>query len=62
MKYEINRVRRPSEAKRNAFYSVFTKLNKSQDIKKKEDIFNNWLVGVVDGDGTFHFAQNKEGY
>ena len=25
---EINRVRRPSEAKRNAFYSVFTKFNK----------------------------------
>jgi hypothetical protein len=23
--------------------------------------FNQWLVGVTDGDGTFHFSQSMEG-
>ena len=31
-------------------------------INQKSNInFENWLVGVVDGDGTFHFSTDKNG-
>lgn len=42
----------PSETKRSAFYSGAIK-NSTE--------FNEWLVGITDGDGTFHFRKtNKE--
>ena len=42
----------PSETKHSAFYSGVIK-NKTE--------FNEWLVGVTDGDGTFYFNKNKKG-
>jgi len=42
----------PSETQRSAFYSGTIK-NSTQ--------FSEWLVGVTDGDGTFHFSKNKKG-
>lgn len=47
---------RPSETTRSAFYSVFTKTTKPLES------FYKWLVGVVDGDGTFHFSKTQKGY
>ena len=44
----------PSEATCSAFYSVFTKTTNPLDK------FHKWLVGVVDGDGTFHFAKTRK--
>lgn len=44
-----------SETTRSAFYSVFAKTT------QPVNIFYKWLVGVVDGDGTFHFAKTKKG-
>jgi hypothetical protein len=41
----------PSETKRSAFFS--SKCIASTD-------FKNWLVGIVDGDGTFYFAKTKK--
>ena len=41
----------PSETKRSAFYSG--------SIKNSTE-FNEWLVGVTDGDGTFHFRKTKK--
>ena len=46
----------PSEATRSAFYSIFTKTTIPLDT------FNKWLVGVVDGDGTFYFGRDPKGY
>ena len=46
----------PSETTRSAFYSLFTKTTKPQDT------FHKWLVGIVDGDGTFHFSKTNKGY
>lgn len=46
-----NRV--PSETTRSAFYSVFSKTT-------SQTTFSQWLVGVVDGDGTFHFAKTRK--
>ena len=42
----------PSETKRSAFYN---KVNINQIN------FNDWLVGLTDGDGTFYFIKNKKG-
>ena len=42
----------PSETKRSAFYSGAVK-NSTE--------FNEWLVGVTDGDGTFHFRKTNKG-
>ena len=42
----------PSETKRSAFYNG--------TIKNSTE-FNEWLVGVTDGDGTFHFRKTKKG-
>src|ERR1700712_2220533 len=42
----------PSETKHSAFYSGVIKNNTE---------FNEWLVGVTDGDGTFYFNKNKKG-
>ena len=47
---------KPSETTRSAFYSLFTKTTKPQDT------FHKWLVGIVDGDGTFHFSKTNKGY
>lgn len=49
----VNRV--PSETTRSAFYSIFTKST------QPTNTFHKWLVGVVDGDGTFYFARTKKG-
>ena len=51
----ISIIRIPSETKRSAFYSVFT--NTTSQITTT---FSQWLVGVVDGDGTFHFAKTRK--
>ena len=45
-------VNSPSETKRSAFLS--TKCIASID-------FNNWLVGMTDGDGSFYFTKTKNG-
>lgn len=45
---------KPSETTRSAFYSVFSQTTKPQDT------FNKWFVGVVDGDGTFHFSKTRK--
>lgn len=42
-----------SETKRSAFSNGTRFLNSTN--------FNNWLVGVTDGDGTFYFAKSKKG-
>ena len=42
----------PSETTRSAFYNGAVK-NSTE--------FNEWLVGVTDGDGTFHFRKTKKG-
>ena len=42
----------PSETKRSAFYNG--------TIKNSTE-FYEWLVGVTDGDGTFHFRKTKKG-
>ena len=42
----------PSETKRSVFYSGAIK-NSTE--------FNEWLVGVTDGDGTFHFRKTNKG-
>lgn len=49
----ISMTKNPSETKRSAFYSVFTKTTSTTTFAK-------WLVGVVDGDGTFHFAKTRK--
>lgn len=47
----------PSETTRSAFYSVFTKTTSHS---QSQTTFFHWLVGVVDGDGTFHFAKTRK--
>ena len=42
----------PSETKRSAFYSGNL---------KNSTKFNEWLIGMTDGDGTFYFNKNKKG-
>lgn len=42
----------PSETQRSAFSSG-CRLSNGTD-------FNNWLVGMTDGDGTFHFSRRKK--
>jgi hypothetical protein len=42
----------PSETTRSAFYSGTI---------KNSTKFYEWLVGVTDGDGTFHFSKTKKG-
>lgn len=49
----------PSETKHSAFFSMFAKY---KDPIASEEVFHKWLVGVVDGDGTFHFSKSKKGY
>lgn len=44
-----------SETQRSAFSSVNNLILKDKD-------FINWLVGVIDGDGTFSFSRSKKGY
>ncbi len=45
-------IKNPSETKRNAIYGgTFNNSTK----------FYEWLVGVTDGDGTFHFSKNNKG-
>jgi hypothetical protein len=44
----------PSETKRSAFFSTDTLSNNTK--------FHEWLVGVVDGDGTFYFSRTNKGY
>jgi hypothetical protein len=44
-KNKIFKVKNPSETKHSAFYSGIIKNNRD---------FNEWLVGVTDGDGTFY--------
>ena len=46
------RLVKPSETKRSAFHS---------GLIKNSTEFNEWLVGVTDGDGTFYFNKNKKG-
>ena len=43
---------RSSETQRSAF--------SSGNLLKKNDNFNYWLVGIVDGDGTFSFYKSKK--
>ena len=43
----------PSETQRSAFPSGTTDKNRKE--------FYEWLVGVTDGDGTFHFSKTKKG-
>lgn len=45
--------RNPSETQRSTFST------KHQVSKDKE--FYDWLVGIIDGDGTFYFAKTKKG-
>lgn len=45
----------PSETTRSAFYSVFAKIKTTSPTT-----FSKWLVGVVDGDGTFHFHKTRK--
>jgi len=56
--YICNNIFIPSETKRNAFYSIFNKFSKKDDRYS----FYQWLVGVVDGDGTFHFQKTRDNY
>ena len=49
---ELFKLNNPSETKRSAFYSG--------NLKNSTE-FNEWLVGVTDGDGTFYFNKNKKG-
>ena len=49
---EIFKLENPSETKRSAFYS---------GVIKNSTEFNEWLVGITDGDGTFYFNKNKKG-
>lgn len=42
-----------SETTRGAFYST------GSYQKNTKEFFEEWLVGVTDGDGTFHFSKNK---
>jgi hypothetical protein len=51
-KKEVFKIKNPSETKHSAFYSGIIKDNRE---------FNEWLVGLTDGDGTFYFNQNKKG-
>ncbi len=43
-----------SETTRGAFYST------GSYQKNKKEYFEEWLVGITDGDGSFHFSKNKE--
>lgn len=47
----------PSETTRNAFYSIW-----KNNYKNEISSFYQWLVGVVDGDGTFHFSKTRDNY
>ena len=49
---EITKLNNPSETKRSAFYN---------GVFKNSTEFNEWLVGITDGDGTFYFNKNKKG-
>ena len=44
----------PSETTRSAFYSMLAK-------NSPENVFHQWLVGIVDGDGCFYFGKTKKG-
>ena len=48
----FGKLENPSETKRSAFYSGAIK-NSTE--------FHEWLVGVTDGDGTFHFRKTNKG-
>ena len=50
---KIISVENPSETKRSAFPSGTTYKNSKQNFE--------WLVGVTDGDGTFHFSRTQKG-
>jgi hypothetical protein len=49
---EVFELNNPSETKCSAFYS---------GVIKNRTEFNEWLVGITDGDGTFYFNKNKKG-
>ena len=52
---EVNSISNSSETTRGEFL-------RRRVINQKSNInFENWLVGVVDGDGTFHFSVDKNG-
>lgn len=54
----LNTIRRVSF---NVYFN-HQRLNVEHSKQKRNNIdFNQWLVGVTDGDGTFHFSQSKEG-
>lgn len=44
----------PSETTRSAFYSMLAK-------NSPENVFHQWFVGIVDGDGCFYFGKTKKG-
>ena len=43
----------PSETTRSAFYSMFAK-------NSPMNVFSQWLVGMVDGEGTFYFGKTNK--
>ena len=47
-------IRDRSETTRSAFYSMLAK-------NSPENVFHQWLVGIVDGDGCFYFGKTKKG-
>lgn len=51
-KLKANLIKNSSETKRSVF---------SSGTIKNSINFNEWLVGLTDGDGTFYFAKNKKG-
>jgi len=51
-KEKIFTLKNSSETKHSTFYSGIIRNNRE---------FNEWLVGVTDGDGTFYFNKNKKG-
>ncbi len=51
----VSIIKNPSETQRNAFSS-----GRVRAIKNSTK-FEEWLVGITDGDGTFYFAKTKKG-
>ena len=47
-------LKNPSETRRSVFSSDRNTINNSVN-------FNEWLVGMTDGDGSFYFAKNEKG-
>lgn len=53
-KYSID----SSETKHEIIFSVNKKLTSSSILTSKNINFEQWLVGITDGDGTFHFSKD----